>query len=394
MLITESKKTPEIRLFRSAQRGPVPFDDEMLDMKLPFSRPTELGPTGTSVSYREYLNEVKAFLLSNLDRLQHVVKERLPWCAHNIDRIDITAEKHGSDYHPAGVTVYCREAHAKFAVNAAFTARGAARLGSEVRSLSRLQVKYESVYVPRVHFMGEAVRDLDAGSEKVTGMFLADWFDGFHEFHLTGDERVGGNGAILWDLEQGYSRLSDHEMEEIYRQSAFILTFFYDLQSFEEIYPWHHAAGDFVVSRTPEGICVKLIAVRQYASRVQFDVTDASSRRSALLLFLANLTVRMRLDRIDGTGDIAWAGDSCLEATVRGFLDAMERKMEDGACDIGFYREFVRSLRTLSLEEATEFFAAVAQSYDEDAPDVPVVVEHLADHIFEFYRLTHEISEP
>ncbi len=392
MIGDENHTGPEIRLFRSVEGGPIPFDEELLDLKLPFERPDDGDGSGSVVTYRDYLVAIKTFLLDNFDDLQAAFRERNPSCGGHIDRIDIVAEKHGSDYHPAGVTVHSGDSSARFAVNVALTERGRTRLEGEFRTLSLLRTKCDTDYVPRVHFIGEGpVGNADPGRLPAR-MFLADWLDGFHEFHLSDREGAGAGNAVLWDLNDGYSVLSDEEIREIHRQAAFILTFFYDTRSFEEVFPWHHAAGDFVVSRMPEGIRVKLIAARQYASRILLDGDDSPDEQTALLLFLANLTVRMRLDRVDGTGGIAWAADPCVEATVRGFLEAMKRKVDSGSCDRGFYDELLARLAVLSPGEVAGFLAAVADSYDEDAPDVPVVIEHLADHIFELYRVAQEIG--
>lgn len=392
MTVDEKNPQPEIRLFRSTQKGPVPFDEKTLDMGLPFVRPSGGETGGPVMSYRDYLDGVRDLLLENRDRLAVAMQERLPERNCHIDRIDITAAKHGSDYHPAGVTVHCGDSSVRFVVNAALTSRGKGRLESEFGCLQRLREKYGDEHIPGVHFMGEQVPDKQHSDRPVMRMFLADWLDGFHEFHLTSGEE-GDLSAVLWDVNRGFSSLSAEEMRQIHRQAAVILTSYYDVETFDEVFPWHHAAGDFVVARTSEGIRVKLIAVRQYAPRIMCDESDSSPRESALLLFLANLTIRMRLDRIDGTGDVAWADDSCVEATVRGFLDAMNRKVKSGECDPDFHGEFLKRLKTISPAEAAEIFAAVAGAYDEDAPDVPVVLEHLADHIFEFYRVVQEIAE-
>jgi hypothetical protein len=49
------------------------------------------------------------------------------------------------------------------------------------------------------------------------------------------------------------------------RRGIFLLTAYYNIDTGEQIFPWHHAAGDFVVTPLAEGFPVKLIAVRGYA---------------------------------------------------------------------------------------------------------------------------------
>ena len=77
-------------------------------------------------------------------------------------------------------------------------------------------------------------------------------------------------------------------------------------------------------------IDVRLISVRQHARRVVFMDDSSENAMKALLLFFANLTLRMRLDRFDGVGEIAWAGRSLRGGTIRGFLDAIQTKAHEG----------------------------------------------------------------
>jgi len=104
------------------------------------------------------------------------------------------------------------------------------------------------------------------------------------------------------DSERGHCFLSPGESGLIYHQASSILTCFYDVETFEEIFPWHHAAGDFVARRANGEMDLKLVAARQYAARVGFPEDSPQDRIMALVMFLTNLTVRMRLDRIDGVG--------------------------------------------------------------------------------------------
>ncbi len=155
--------------------------------------------------------------------------------------------------------------------------------------------------------------------------------------------REARHRTILWDTDHGYAFLSDHEAAQIYYKASFILTTFYDPETFEEIFPWHHASGDFVASRENGQMACKLITVRQYAPRLEFYECSPENQVTALLLFLANLTIRMRLDRLDGVGDIVWAGDHSVEATIRGFVDALGRKVEDQTCNQELAIRFLKS---------------------------------------------------
>ena len=75
---------------------------------------------------------------------------------------------------------------------------------------------------------------------------LEDWFEGYHEFHISKDNE-GKQQLKLWDFDHGYKNLSQEQSFEIYKKASKILTLYYDLEDFSQIFPWHHAAGDFVV---------------------------------------------------------------------------------------------------------------------------------------------------
>jgi hypothetical protein len=131
---------------------------------------------------------------------------------------------------------------------------------------------------------------------------------------------------ILWDSANGYRALDDIESSSLYRQAARILAEYYDWNSFRQIYPWHHGAGDFVARVDGDEVSLRLITVRDYAPVVGYRTRKMAGKMLALLLFFAHLTVQMRLDRIDGVGELAWAEGSVLEDLARGFLDALWRK--------------------------------------------------------------------
>jgi hypothetical protein len=42
-----------------------------------------------------------------------------------------------------------------------------------------------------------------------------------------------------------------------------------------------------------------------------------------LLIFFLNLSIRMRLDRYDGVGDIVWADGPVVQSTLDGVMDGL-----------------------------------------------------------------------
>ena len=157
-------------------------------------------------------------------------------------------------------------------------------------------------------------------------MYLGQWFDGFHEFHLTAPIDSDPDPIVVWAPEPIYLTQSSHK-KALCHEMARILTDFYNPLTFEQIGPWHHAAGDFTVHATPDSIETKLITVRDYRPLMIAPAeTTPASILEGLLLFFMHLSVQMRLDRLDGTGDLVWAGDWAVIGTVNGFFEALLEK--------------------------------------------------------------------
>lgn len=362
-------------------------DKETAARYLPMSRPGGECHSLPTVTVKAYLNMVESFARRNWDRLLGVIREIYPEFVGAITRFDIISEKHGSDYHPARIAVGTRDSVHSFVVNVAVTERGRSRLANELSVLRRLRRDHPShSFLPEAYFLDEDRATNERKGSIPVAMFLGEWLDGYHEFHLVADPQAGNPVLSLWDTDRGTTCLTTEEAREIYRQAAFVLTHYYDPVSFHEIFPWHHAAGDFVVLRSGEKLDVKLITARQYAPRIEFSENSRENQAYSLLAFLANLTIRMRLDRADGVGETLWAGDHCLEASIRGFADAMREKVATGRCSATLWSAFLRVARDTPPDGLAEIFASVTESYAQDAPDVPVIRNHLVDHIVGAYR--------
>ncbi|MCK4727817.1 MAG: hypothetical protein KAT27_02745, partial [Desulfobacterales bacterium] len=202
-------------------------------------------------------------------------------------------------------------------------------------------------------------------------------------FHLSVDKEGGSRNLVLWDPEKNHCHLSRPQAWQIYSQAAKILTLYYDLETFEQIFPWHHAAGDFVVKARKKSIDVRLVTARQYATMLER--SDGVSAHEALLFFLLNLSIRMRLDRLDGVGAVAWADDHCVGATLEGFLEGLRVKQDKGFVDAGFVNGFLQHIQSLAKEDLSYRFHALIDACDQAAPDIPVIRCHLESHISKFH---------
>jgi hypothetical protein len=188
--------------------------------------------------------------------------------------------------------------------------------------------------------------------------------------------------VCIWDLERGHRYASEEEAFEIFRKASRILTLYYDPRAFKQIHPWHHAAGDFVVKTGDDGIHVKLTTARGYRSVMDFLANDSVRPIIARVYFFLNMTVRMRLDRLNGVGDTVWAGDFSVQATTDGFFDALQILAEKGLMMPDEIRGLLSLLQSLNAEEFESLFNPLLAFYLEGSPtELHVIQAHLKGHI-------------
>ena len=300
------------------------------------------------------------------------------------DRMEVILEKHGEFYQPARICVPLDGAMTALALNVAVTPAGGAWMASEIDALNRVANRMPPDSLPTVYGHDE----VQGSGNRVFPMFLADWFEGFHEFHLSADPRTGSQGMVVWDTAAAPFFLSAGQRAAVHRQAAFLLTRAFNPRTSEQIYPWHHASGDFILRTNGEAVDLRLITVRQYAPTVGNGEEELTSeaRLMALLVFFLNLTVRNRLDRLDGTGPPAWADAAVVPATLEGFFGALQ---EDLAME---FRSFLRSYRA---EEMMELLALVSERYSLMSMENDLVRSNLAPHgRLVFDTLQKRLQEP
>lgn len=230
-------------------------------------------------------------------------------CGGEPEALWLRAEKHGALYHPASLTLSAGGREIKLCVNVAATPEARAMLESEAGLLAGLRDNFTPEFLPAPRAFAE---------HDGLACLLEDWFAGHHEFHQDGTGRVS-----LWDYDAGVRTLSPAQARELYRQAAALLTRYYHVASGASIGPWHHAAGDFVARVDGEGVSTRLITVRGYGASRDFSAAGELAEKFAALSFFTNLTMRLRLDRVEGVGALVVAGPEVAEAAVEGFSDGL-----------------------------------------------------------------------
>jgi hypothetical protein len=360
---------PSVRYLAASPHGDVPVDNDRLDY------PLEGDPL--KISYQVYFQSIRNLLTrNNFSQLLKPVKKQLGSDVdiNEIIEIIIRTEKHGALYHPASIEVLTTNKSIKFGLNVAVTDKGKDSLLKEFELLTMLYHKFNVPYLPKPYF-----------AEELNSMvfLLEEWFEDYHEFHIAKTED-GQQQIKLWEYGKGNRFLSSEQGFEIYRQAAQILTLYYDLKDFRLIYPWHHAAGDFVVHvNDGSRIDVRLTTVRGYESFMGRDKDDMVNPAVALFYFLLHLSIQMRLDRLDGIGNLVWSDDSCVDATIAGFLEGLEKKKDLRDC-CGSARSFLMLLKSFKKEDLRKTFVPVAEQFKQ-TKDYRIIQGHLKDHADKLY---------
>ena len=346
------------------------------------------GPHGKvgepDLRYGPYLEAVNQMLVKDdyqklfkalYSRLHRVV------AAEEIDCLEIKTEKHGAFYNVARVDISIAGQKIPFAVNVAASPEGREQLAREFRLLKMLNSRYTYKIFPDAYFKGAGLYRETGKPTKWLHMFVVEWLGGYHEFHLHRDQSDGSSRMLLWDPDRGSRYLSKHQCEALYRQGAKILTFYYNWNNLKQIYPWHHAAGDFVLREKEDGLDLRLITVRDYVAMVDFTTGKKAGKLLALILFFLHLTIRMRIDRLDGVGDVVWAEDYCLEGVVPGFFEGLREGEGWGRRGMPSPSEIHAVLRSFTSEEWVQFLVELLGTYDFSQEELSFIRDHGDGHL-------------
>jgi len=190
----------------------------------------------------------------------------------------------------------------------------------------------------------------------------------------------------LWDGADRRS-LARELVLPLYRQAAMILTCYYDLFTFEQISAWHHAAGDFIVSVCDNRLDMKLITVREYTPMADNSQQDPGAMIQSMLIFMLNLSLRMRLDRIEGVGEPVWADDRAVTGTIAGFFDGMAQKTGVETLAEPFAVLFKDYIESCTPDDLVDLAGAIVDSYHPEAPETLLIRKHLPRHCETLYHV-------
>jgi hypothetical protein len=310
-----------------------------------------------------------------------------------LEHISIVLLKHGEFYHPSRIEACIQDKRMFFVLNAAISRTGRIHIRDEYRNLKKLNLEFPLTVLPQVYGCDQ----VEIPKNRTVVMFLGQWFENYDEFHISRDPSDHKKKIVIWDTKGGNDFLTAAQSLDLYTQAAWILTNYFNLETFEQINSWHHAAGDFIVSRDNNEIDLKLISVRRYASRFKpFDTGtntghDVELILQALLLFFLSLSVKMRLDRLDGVGEIVWADDIAVQGTLIGFLNALDLKPRIPSLPDTVLQSFFHYLAMCSKSDLLDITATILSTFPADSPEIDVIRLHLGRHIDALHQCIHQL---
>jgi len=251
---------------------------------------------------------------------------------------------------------------------------GLSLIKSEYHLIASLNKSHSKHYLPSV--FGLDFIKTDKGK---IGFFLGEWFEGYKEFHVTEDQNK--RQIVIWESDGRCHYISETDALEIYQEISRILTYYYDLETFEQISPWHHAAGDFIVQQEEQNLHVRLITARGYVPVTEFDTEEDKKVQilPSLLLFFLNLTLKMCLDRLNGTGKTYMLGKRVIKATIEGFLNALDEKST--IYNFGDLRYvFTEFFQQFSIGQITEIIGNILESHYYDSSEIVLIGKNLESH--------------
>jgi hypothetical protein len=359
----------------SSPSGDIPVAREELDRPLHVNV-SEIHP---ALALEDYFESIKELLLANSAKiLTSVIAEMLgtKLTPERIAAVEIRCEKVGTLYHVASLTVRCEGGPLKLCVTTAINDEAIQCLESEASYLVFLADTYHLTCLPKVFYKGEVVRPTSKGDATLSHS-VQEWFEDYHEWHLSLDDSERQQ-ITVWDMGKGYRTFSLEDGAEIHQQAAKILTLCYDFRTGGQINPWSHAAGDFVVKVGERSFSVKLTTVRGYEPLPLFREERAFDPLIHISCFFLNLTVRMRLDRLDGIGSVLWAESSILHPVVSGFFEALSSKEVQERYSAGDRERIRESLKSFTEDKIRTFLLSLLDHFSGE--EKAVVEKHMEEH--------------
>jgi hypothetical protein len=394
---------PRFKYFLSNVKNPVQKGNPIWSAPIPLNRQQSANAFESNGDI--FINHGDCFLAAKdfLERDRYaVITQSISQYLHRniisqeIEEIKIILDKHGAFYHPAKIEIVLKDVQIPLVLNVAVTEVGKQCAQREYRLLKKLDTDYSFSFIPKVYAQGNVFTKMD---QVETRMFLGEWFEGFNEFHISFDPEDKEYKIIVWDHEHGNFFLTTHQTMELYRQAAKIITYYYNVETFEQIFLWHHAAGDFVLKCQKEDVEVKLVTVRQYRSMYKNNIASESKEPDselileALLVFFLNMAIKMRIDRLDGVGKKVWSDDVALKGILKGFFEGLSLKPLNHLLPASLEQVFLKHLLDCTHSDLLDLSHSIIKTYPPESSEVTVIRQNLEKHVEDLFHTVRQFGQ-
>jgi hypothetical protein len=382
---------PPFHFYLSADHAAVTPDSPFWQMALPGTREAAAGPATfcdeAPVTCGAYFGAVQSALgADGCAPLYQALTQMAaaPFKKDRIASVDVRLLKHGHFYHPAKIVVQTAQGRRSLALNLAFSTDGIGLVPREVAALKCLSEQEGDLAVPRVLAQGGCTLQTALAGQRKAVWFMSPWCEGFHEFHLT--HRTAEPLTVkVWDDAPAPTLLKADQVACLLEGAARILTTAVNPHTLAHIFPWHHAAGDFVVQLDASGHpCPRLITVRDYQPLMPTaENADAALDRLlyALMLLVVQAALRLRVDRLDGVGEIVLYPLSMVDPICRGLLEGLARMRRRWGLPTELDVVLRDYLRALSPGDLLELNQAIQGGFAPGSPERAAFGTQLETHV-------------
>jgi hypothetical protein len=340
------------------------------------------GPSGQTpaATYGDYFQAARDFLLQDdmalLCRAAGKILGRAI-ALQDVEDVGVYLVKHGALYHPARIEVSVAGHTVPLVLNVAVSARGRRALSVEFEAVSRLAHELSRPCWPRFYGHGSGM----SADGRSWPMLLGAWLEGYYEFHLAESSAPGELTVVVWDTERGHWNLTPHQQRLLIGKAAEILTYAYHPLTFEAILDWHHAAGDFVVRPFAGGIDVRLVSVRDYAPSVVTETADVEAVLDAMVAFMVGMSLRLRLDRLEGVGRLACYPRSVISAIWTGFCEGLRAAAAERGLPHDFADAVVQFFKLQGVRRLTPIAQSIIAKYPADSETRGLLQKNCGRHV-------------
>ncbi len=114
---------------------------------------------------------------------------------------------------------------------------------------------------------------------------------------------------------------------------------------------------------------------------VSEEVVELETILNTLLIFLLNLSIRLRVDRLDGVGDVAWVEANVVPDIFNGFFKGLVLQAEDSYIPHDLIEAFKTFLLRLPERDIRDILMGIVNQIDPKNPDLPVIKQNLDNHV-------------